>query len=94
MHSLNFLVYAFTVFFHVHKNNCAMLYMSLEKTYTEDSDNSLSNVSALVDDFVRMQFESSSSGEEITNDNVDLDHLTRKLDDNIVEVKEGAAHIA
>ncbi len=70
-----------------------MLYKSLEKNYTEDSDNSLSDVNALIDNFVRMQFESSSSGEEITNDNVDLGHLKRTLADNIVDAKEGAGHI-
>ncbi len=64
-----------------------------KKNYTEDSDNSMSDVNALIDNFVRMQFESSSSGEEITNDNVDLGHLKRTLADNIVEAKEGAGHI-
>ncbi len=39
--------------------------MSSEETDTENSENSLSDVSSVDDDFSRMQFESSSS-EEVT----------------------------
>ena len=46
--------------------------MLFEETDTEDSGNSLSDVSALDDDFARMQFESSSSEEEVTDDGMDL----------------------
>ncbi len=70
-----------------------MIYTLLEETYTEDSDNSLSDVRALDDDFFRMKFESSSYEEEITDDSVNWGHLKRKLTDNIVEEKEGAARI-
>jgi hypothetical protein len=44
----------------------------LKKTYTEDSVNSLSQVSSLDDDFDTMQLESGSSNEEVTDDDVDL----------------------
>jgi len=37
-----------------------MIYTLLEENYTEDSDNSLSDVRALDGDFFRMKFESSS----------------------------------
>jgi hypothetical protein len=46
--------------------------MSSEETDIEDSGNSLSDVNSLNDGFARMQFESSSSNEEVTDDNFDL----------------------
>ena len=45
--------------------------MSSEETDSEDSGNSQSHVSSWDDDFARMQFESSSSEEEITDDDRD-----------------------
>jgi len=45
--------------------------MSSEETDTEHSGNSLSDVSSLNDDFAGMQFESSSSDEQATDDDVD-----------------------
>jgi hypothetical protein len=45
--------------------------MSSEETSTEDSIDSLSEVSSLNDDFVRVHIESTSSDEEITDDEVD-----------------------
>jgi hypothetical protein len=42
--------------------------MLFQETDTEDSGNSLSDVSSLDDDFDRIQFESSSSQEEVTDD--------------------------
>ncbi|CAF1440967.1 unnamed protein product [Adineta ricciae] len=45
--------------------------MSSEETDSEDSRNSQSDVSSLDDDFARMQFESSSSEEEISDDDRD-----------------------
>ena len=48
--------------------------MSSEETDTENSENSLSDVSSLDDDFARMQFESSSSKEVTEND--DISHIT------------------
>jgi hypothetical protein len=47
-----------------------IFYMSSEEVSTEDSVDSLSEVSSLGDDFVRMQFESASSDEEVTDDEV------------------------
>jgi hypothetical protein len=47
--------------------------VSFEETDTDDSGNSLGDVSDLDDDFARMQFESSSSEEEIAADDVDLE---------------------
>jgi hypothetical protein len=44
--------------------------MSFEETDTENSENSLSDVSSLDHGFARMQFESSSS-EEVTDDDLD-----------------------
>jgi Tfp pilus assembly protein FimV len=44
--------------------------MSSEETDTENSGNSLSDVSSLDDDFARMQFESPSSEEEVTDDDL------------------------
>ena len=46
--------------------------MSSEETSIEDSIDSLSEVNSLNDDFVRMHFESTSSDEDITEDEVDL----------------------
>ena len=43
----------------------------MKETDTEDSGNSLIDVSALDDDFATMQFESSSSEEEVTDDDMD-----------------------
>ncbi len=45
--------------------------MSSEETDIENSGNSLSDASSLDDDFARMQFESSSSDEEVTDDETD-----------------------
>ena len=45
--------------------------MSSEEANTEDSVDSLSEVSSLDDDFARIHFESGSSDEEVTNDEVD-----------------------
>lgn len=45
--------------------------MSFEETDSEDSRNSQSDVRSLDDDFARIQFESSSCEEEITNDDWD-----------------------
>ncbi len=45
--------------------------MSSEEASTEDSGDSLSEVSSMDDDFVRMHFESASSDEEVTDDEVD-----------------------
>jgi hypothetical protein len=42
------------------------------ETDTEKRGNSLSDVSSLDNDFSKMQFESSSSEEEATDDDVDL----------------------
>ena len=46
--------------------------MSSEETDAEDSRNSMNDVSSLDDVFLQMQFESSSSEEETTDDNRDL----------------------
>ncbi len=46
--------------------------MPFEETEAEESSNSLSDVSSLYNDFSRMQFESSSSQKEVTDDDVDL----------------------
>jgi hypothetical protein len=46
--------------------------MSFEETDTEDSAYSLIDVNALGDDFARMRFESSTSEEEVTDDDVNL----------------------
>jgi hypothetical protein len=54
--------------------NCrtyCIFYMSSEETSTEDSIGSRSEVNSLNDDFVRMHFESTSSDEDITEDEVD-----------------------
>ena len=45
-------------------------YMSSEKVSTEDSVDLLSEVSSFDDDFARMHFESASSDEEVTNNQV------------------------
>ena len=45
--------------------------MSSEEVNTEDSVDSLSEVSSLDDAFVRMHFESASSGEEIIDNEMD-----------------------
>ena len=45
--------------------------MSSEEVSTEDSVNSLSELSSLDDDFAKMHFESASSGEEVTVNEVD-----------------------
>ena len=42
--------------------------MSSEETDTEDSRNTTTNDSSLDDDFARMEFESSTSEEEVTDD--------------------------
>ncbi|CAF4455417.1 unnamed protein product [Rotaria sp. Silwood2] len=47
--------------------------MLFEETDTEESGNSLSDLSSLDNDFSKMQFESSSSEEEVTNDDDDDD---------------------
>jgi hypothetical protein len=70
-----------------------MIYMSLNETYTEDSDNSLSDVSALDDDFVRMQSESPNLQEEVIDDNVDLRYSSRKLTVPMLEEKERVTRI-
>jgi hypothetical protein len=46
--------------------------MSFEETDTEDSTYSLIDMNALDDDFDRMWFESSSSEEEVIDDDVNL----------------------
>ena len=45
--------------------------MSSEEASTGDSVDSLSEVSSLDDDFAKMHFESTSSDEEVTDDEVD-----------------------
>jgi len=45
--------------------------MSSEEANTEDSVDSLSEASSLDDDFAGMHFESASSDEEVTDDEVD-----------------------
>jgi hypothetical protein len=44
--------------------------MSSEEASIEDSVDSLSEVSSLDDDFARMHFESASSDEDVTDDEV------------------------
>jgi hypothetical protein len=46
--------------------------MSFEESETEESASSLSEVSSLDDDFVRMDLESGTSDEEGTDDEIDL----------------------
>ena len=46
--------------------------MSFEESETEESASSLSEVSSLDDDFVRMDLESGASDEEGTDDEIDL----------------------
>jgi hypothetical protein len=46
--------------------------MSFEESETEESASSLSEVSFLDDDFVRMHLESGNSDEEVTDDEMDL----------------------
>ncbi len=48
------------------------IYMLFEETDTEESGNSDSDVSSLDNVFSRMQFESSSSEEQVTDDRDDL----------------------
>ncbi len=45
--------------------------MSSEEVSTVDSADSLTEVSSLDDDFARMHFESASSDEEVTDDEMD-----------------------
>ncbi|CAF2787935.1 unnamed protein product [Rotaria sp. Silwood2] len=45
--------------------------MLSEEASTEDSVDTLSEVSCLDDDFARMHFESASSGEDVTDDEMD-----------------------
>ncbi len=45
--------------------------MSFEESETEESASSLSEVSSLDDDFIRMDLESGNFNEEITDDEVD-----------------------
>jgi hypothetical protein len=52
--------------------NIAMIDLPFEEIDSEESGNSLSDVISLDNDFARMQFDSSSSGEEVINDDVDL----------------------
>ncbi len=47
------------------------IHMLFEATDTEESSNSLRDVSSLDNDFSKMQFESSSFDEEVTDDDVD-----------------------
>jgi hypothetical protein len=51
--------------------NVDIVHMSFEETDTEESASSLSEVSSLDDDFARLQFETASSDEEVTNDEMD-----------------------
>ncbi len=53
------------------KRNFEIVHMSFEESETEESASSLSEVSSLDDDFVRMDLESGNSDEEITYDEVD-----------------------
>ncbi|CAF4294064.1 unnamed protein product [Adineta steineri] len=55
--------------------------MSSEEASTEDSLDSLSEVSSLEDDFARMHFESASSDEEVTDDEVDSNVWSEFLED-------------
>ncbi len=56
----------------MYKNNrnFEIVRMSVEETNIEESSSSLSEVSSLDDDFDRMHFESASSDDEITDDEV------------------------
>jgi hypothetical protein len=53
------------------ERNFEIIHMSFEESETEESGSSLSEVSFLDDDFVRMDLESGNSDEEITDDEVD-----------------------
>jgi hypothetical protein len=53
------------------ERNFEIVHMSFEESETEESASSLSEVSSLDDDFVRMDLESGNSDEEITDDEVD-----------------------
>ncbi|CAF1340376.1 unnamed protein product [Adineta steineri] len=55
--------------------------MSSEEASTEDSPDSLSEVRVLDDDFARMHFESASSDEEVTDDEVDSNVWSEFLED-------------
>jgi hypothetical protein len=51
--------------------NFEIVHMSFEESETEESASSLSEVSSLDDEFVRMDLESENSDEELTDDEVD-----------------------
>lgn len=51
--------------------NFAIIHMSFEESETEESTSSLSEVSSLDDDFVRMDLDSETSDEEATDDEID-----------------------
>ena len=62
--------------------------MSSEEVSTEDSVDSLSEVSSLDDDFAKMHFESASSDEEVTDNEVDSNvwsEIESESDDECLE---------
>jgi hypothetical protein len=62
--------------------------MSSEEASTEDSVESLSEVSSFDDDFTRMHLESASSDEEVTDDEVDSNvwsKIESESDDEFLE---------
>ncbi len=60
--------------YHLYQNNWSfdLIYTLSEETDTEDSRNSLSDVSYLYDDFSRMQFESSNTSRGVIDEDGSL----------------------